>query len=229
MRQRPSSRVGPIAFGPILLNRLNWTCRRLPPRSTRFAGLDRQPRQERRSCLEYDNIFGGPYAECQQLFHARLCDSLLVQILTTVKRCGSDLNDSVSTASATCEHLQLDQPYRHPDRTHRIWLSNDHHKYSNEHNYRDLHDQSHAGEGERNGSTRILPLFCRNPSRQPNSVSNRVGSYIWKHVMDSHDRSTDPERDPSLRNSYSLQRLCDVSYRYISHRLHWIRGSAISA
>src|SRR2546430_14664703 len=64
---------------------------------------------------------------------------------------------------------------------------------------------------------------------QTKQRSNRVGSHIRKHVMDSHAHSTNPECDPSLFNSYSLQRLRNISYPNIRNRLHWIRSGSVSA
>jgi len=96
--------------------------------------------------LDHNIIFGKSYSECQQSIHAWLRDSFIVQLLTTVKRGGSDLNDSVSTASATCEHLQLDQPYSYRDWTDEFWFPNDLDKRSNEQYYGHLLDEPYTGE-----------------------------------------------------------------------------------
>src|SRR5438445_5600195 len=107
------------------------------------------------------------------------------QVVTAVERCSSNLNHPVPATYPSCKHLQFDQPYCHPDRTYRIWISDDYHKCSNEHHYSHFLDQPHIGEGERYCSTPILPIvFCRNASCKPNCVSNRVVPHTWKRDLD---------------------------------------------
>src|SRR5207245_9031452 len=88
-----------------------------------------------------------------------------------------------------------------------------------------------AGRSEASGqgSEQLLPIIlCRYTSCKPDSVRDRVGSHVWEHVMDSNDRSANPECDPSLCNGYSLQRYRNLSHRYLSKCLHCIRRCTLS-